>query len=103
MADKKNIDLTKELIQALGLPIKGSYQPGEVCKILGISKRTFFRMTNEYECDLETGSPLNPGMLDSFRTLGQKRVLITELADYLDRNNTYEKQHSIFKTKLMNH
>ena len=103
MVDNKNIDVAKELIQALGFPIKGSYKPAEVCKILGISKRTFFRMTNEYERDLETGRPLNPGMLDSYRTLGEKRVLINELANYFERNNTYEKQNSILKTELKKH
>ena len=103
MADKKHIELIKELIRAVGLPIRGSYRPGEVCKILGISNRTFFRMTNGYERDPGTGKPLNPGMLDSFRTLGQKRVRFNELADYLDRNNTYENHHSIFKADFSGH
>ena len=102
MADKKNIDQAKELIRAVGLPIRGSYRPGEVCRILGIHKRTFFRMTNGYERDPETGKPLKPGMLDSFRTLGQKRVRFNELVDYLHRINTYENQHSILKTELTN-
>ncbi len=89
------IEQTKKMIQALGLPIMGSYRPGEVCKILGISARTFFRMTNEYEPDPITGKPLKPETLDSFMTVGQKRVPISELADYLVRNNTYEKHHAL--------
>ena len=103
MTDKKNINLAKELIQAVGLPIKGSYKRSEVCKIIGISERTFSRMTNEYERNLETGKPIDPRMLDSFRTLGEKRVLFNEIADYLERNNTYENHNSILKTKLANH
>ncbi|RJP85888.1 MAG: DNA-binding protein [Desulfobacteraceae bacterium] len=93
-ADKKSIELTKETIQAAGFPVQGSYRPGEVCKILGISERTFSKMTNSYEPDPETGGPVNPGTLDSFRTLGQKRVRFNELASYLARNNTYETLYS---------
>ena len=103
MADKKYIESAKEMIRASGLPIRGSYRPGEVCKILGISEKTFTRMTNSYERDPKTGKPVKPGTLDSFRTLGQKRVRFNELMDYLDRNNTYENQHSIFKTELTTH
>ncbi|MFZ2631660.1 MAG: DNA-binding protein [Desulfosalsimonadaceae bacterium] len=90
----KSIELAKEAIRAAGFQVKGSYKPGEVCKILGISDRTFSRMTNSYEPDPETGGPVNPGTLDSFRTLGQKRVLFNELVSYLARNNTYETLYS---------
>lgn len=93
--DQESIELTKQMIQASGFPIRGGYRPGEVCKILGISQRTFWRMTNEYERDPRSGKPLKPETLDSFRTLGQKRVRFNELADYLARNNTYEKQHAL--------
>lgn len=97
------VQLAKEMIQAAGLPIRGSYRPGEVRKILGISEKTFSRMTNEYEENPATGAPVNPGTLDSFQTLGQKRVPFTELAAYMARNNTYEKNHSFYGVKLPNH
>lgn len=89
--DQEYSELAKEIIQPAGLPIRGSYRPGEVCKILGISEKTFGRMTNEYEPDPITGEPLIPETLDSFQTRIQKRVPLYELAAYLARNNTYEK------------
>lgn len=91
---KKSLESAKNIIMATGLPILGCYNPTEVCKILGISWRTFSRMTNEYEPHPETGKPVKPGTLNSFQIRGQKRVPFTELAAFLARNNTYEKQNS---------
>jgi hypothetical protein len=102
MEEEKETELTKEMIKACGLPILGSYKRSEVCKILGISERTFWRMITEYERDEGTGQPRNPATLDSFMIRGQKRVRFGELVDFITRNNTYESQNAVPKagTKL---
>lgn len=98
LMDNKNEALTKEMILAAGLPIRGSYRPGEVCAILGISKRSLWRMVTQYEPDQETGKPKNPATLDSYKTLGQRRVRFNELVNYVARNNTYERLNGISET-----
>lgn len=80
----------KATIEAAGLPIRGSYRSIEVCKILGISKRTFFRMISQYEPNPATGKPINPATLDSYKILSHRRVRLNEIIDYIYRNNTYE-------------
>ena len=99
-SNNKSSSKVKEIIELVGLPIRGSYRPGEVCKILGISQRSFHRMTREYERDPLTGSPRNPATLDSFWTRGQRRVLINELIDFLTRNNAYDRVSGMDKASF---
>lgn len=82
------------MLKAAGLPRRGSYRPEEVCRILGISYRTFWRMTEAYEKDPESNEPLKPNALDSFRLRKQRRVRFDELVDYIRRNNIYEREHA---------
>lgn len=98
--DNPFIEKTKEMITSVGLPIRGSYRPGEVCKILGISLRSFWRMTEKYERDPRTAQPIHPATLDSFRTLGQRRVRINELADFISRNDVYEQANGMLRSNF---
>ena len=78
----------KDMLKQLGLSVRGSYRPGEACRILGISLRTFWRLIERYEPDPDTGLPVRPDSLDSFMLRRHRRVRFSELLDYLNRNNT---------------
>ena len=80
------------MLKQAGLPVRPSYCRAEVCLILGINKRTFWRMTAKYEPE-ETGHNL-PSMLDSYMLRGHRRVRYDELVDYLRRNRSYERQNA---------
>ncbi|MCP3942201.1 MAG: DNA-binding protein [Desulfobacteraceae bacterium] len=84
----------KEMLSQSSLPIRASYRPGEVCSLLGISSRTFWRLTEQYEIDQATGSPRNPNSLDSYLLRSHRRVRYNEILAYLNRNNTYERRNS---------
>ncbi len=85
----------KEMLTQAGLPVKASYRPGEVCKILGISARTFYRLTERYEKDADTGNPVRPDSLDSYMISTNRRVRYSELVAFLHRNNTYRRQNAL--------
>lgn len=88
-----DIDEMKEMIKAINLPIRASYRPGEVLAILGLSDRHFRRITSNYEENPETGRPLEPYMLKSFLMKRERRVSINELVDFINRNNSYERNN----------
>lgn len=79
----------KTSLAVLDLPIRGSYGPGEVCSILGIVERSFFRLTKKYEVDAD-GKLVRPDCLKSF-LLGNnhRRVAYLELVDFIRRNDEY--------------
>jgi hypothetical protein len=87
-------DKFKEMVLKSGLPVRGSYRPGEVCSLLGISPRTFWRLTERYEIDPETGEPRHPNSLDSYLLRSHRRVRYDEILAYLNRNNTYERRNA---------
>ena len=87
-------DQFQEMLSHAGLPVRASYRPGEVCSILGISSRTFWRLTERYEKDPETGEPVNPNSIDSYLLRSHRRVRYQELVAYLKRNNTYERRNA---------
>lgn len=76
----------KAALAALGLPIRGSYSPGEVCAVLGISSRTFERLIDGFERDAN-GKVKTPTKLESFILRSNHRVTYLELVDFLRRNN----------------
>ncbi len=95
----KGIELAEKKLQgmltAAEMAKKPSYSPGEVQEVLGFSDRTFWRMVSSYELDPETEQPRHPATLDSYMLRRSRRVRYDELAAYLARNNTYERNNAI--------
>lgn len=81
----------KAALAALDLPIRGSYCPGEVCAILGISDSTFWRLLRHYERD-ERGNLRRPDCLVSFTLALNRRVSYLELVDFIRRNDEYQRK-----------
>lgn len=79
------------MLRVAGLPVRASYCTSEVCKILGISDRTFWRLLHNYERN-ERGQLRRPDCLDSFTLGTNRRVPYNELVAFLVRNNTYQRQ-----------
>ena len=84
----------KGMLTAAQLPVKASFSPGEVCRILGIAERTFRRLLNQYERD-ERGNLRRPDCLDSITLSRHRRVLYNELVAFVARNNSYERSHAV--------
>lgn len=84
----------KGMLQAARLPVKASYCTSEVCRILGIVERTFWRLIAQYERD-EQGRLARPDCLDSFMLASNRRVPYGELVEFLTRNNSYQRQNAI--------
>lgn len=89
----------KRMLMAAGLPIKGSYCTSEVCQILGIVERTFFRLVSQYELD-ERGNLRRPDCLDSFMLASNRRVTFHELVTFLERNNSYQRQMAVHHDQM---
>lgn len=85
----------KGMLKAADIPVKPSYTRADVCKILGISKRTFWRFVSDYEVDDVSGEPRHPATLDSYMTKGHHRVRYHELANYLRRNRAWERRNAV--------
>jgi|GEM_PF-2488574 len=81
----------KAALAALGLPIRGSYRPGEVCAILGIGEATFWRLLARYERDVH-GNLRRPDCLASFTLALNRRVSYLELVDFIRRNEDYHRK-----------
>lgn len=78
----------KAALAVLDLPIRGSYDPGEVCSILGLSEQTFYRLIRKYEVD-EKGKLRRPDCLKTFLLGKHRRVSVLELVDFIRRNDEY--------------
>ena len=89
----------KGMLMAAGLPIKASYCTAEVCTILGIVDRTFWRLLAQYELD-DRGRLKRPDCLDSFTLANNRRVIYHELVAFLERNNTYTRQFAIHPDQM---
>jgi hypothetical protein len=76
-----------------GVKVKASYSREEVCRVLGVSPRTFWSMVCAYEPGAD-GKPAHPFTLDSFTLRGHRRVPHHELADFLRRNRTFDRIHA---------
>lgn len=87
-------DKLKGMIQAAGLPVRGSYRRAEVCAILGIGDSSFWRLLNRCERD-ESDQLVHPDCLDSFELRSQRRVSYTELVAFMTRNNSYTRQLAV--------
>jgi len=90
----------KGMIEAAGVPVKGSYRSGEVCAILGIGTSTFWRLINR--CERDAGGELvHPDCLDSYELRSHKRVTYSELVSFLTRNNSYTRQHAADPSQMV--
>lgn len=92
-------DKLNRMLKVAGIPIKSSYNAGEVCRILGISSTTFWRKTEKFELCPRTGMPMHPDALDSYILGTNKRVSYDELSDYLARNRTWHRRNVIDDTQ----
>jgi len=88
----------KQLLSVAGLPVRPSYRRQEVCLILGIDKRTFWRMTAHHEPTAD--GQRHPATLDSYMTIGHRRVRYHELVDYLRRNRSWQRQNAVDPRQL---
>lgn len=76
----------KASLIVLDLPIRGSYNPNEVCKILGIVDRTFWRLCRQYGLN-DKGKLIRPDCLKSLLLGTHRRVSFLELVDFIRRND----------------
>jgi hypothetical protein len=74
----------REMLSAAGVPLKPSYTRPEVCRILGISTRTFWYLVDAH----------GPESLDSYLLRRHRRVPITALAAFLARNRAEERLYA---------
>jgi len=81
----------KATLAALNLPVRGSYSTNEVCRIFGISSRTFCRISGQYEVDTN-GKRIIPYSLKCFILGSQRRVVYLELLDFFRRNNALRRE-----------
>ena len=80
----------RELLQAEGLPDRGVYRPGEVCRLLRISPTTLRQF-----CELAEHPAVknpDPRALDSFLVGGHHRISHAALVDWLMRNQTFQRE-----------
>ena len=78
------------LLRATGIPRQGVYRPGEVCRLLRISRTTLLQL-----CALRghpaVGQP-NPRGLGSFLVGCHHRIPHEALVEWLGRNQHYERE-----------
>lgn len=72
------------LSKSIGLQVRKSYNIAEVCSILGISRRTFHHLRVKAERAGAGGQGL-----ESVIRNNERRVSFSELAAYMERNNTF--------------
>lgn len=89
----------QQMLTVAGMPIKPSYCTSEVCNILGIHERTYWRLLAKYELD-KNGKLRRPDCLDSFLLSNNSRVVYHELVSYLERNKTYTRQLAVDPDQL---
>ena len=77
------------MVKAAGITRRPSYNRSEVCAILHISERTFWRYVTHHEID-EARHAVNSWTLDSYMTRSHYRVRHDERVSWLARNRTYE-------------
>ena len=89
--------LLREMLAAADIKAKASYNPREVCRILGVHYHTFRKMCREFE--MIDDKP-KPGTLDSYYVRGERRVTFPELARYIYDNNAYRLECAISESQL---
>lgn len=78
------------LLRAEGLPDRGAYRPGEVCRLLRISPTTLRQF-----CELAEHPAVknrNPRSLESFLVGCHHRISRAALVDWLMRNQKFQRE-----------
>ncbi len=78
------------LLRATGIPRSGVYRPGEVCRLLRISRSTLLQLCALREHPA-VGHP-NPRGLGSFLVGCHHRIPHEALVEWLGRNQNYERE-----------
>ena len=82
----------REMLLLVGMSDRKSYSASEVCKILGIGRRTFNRMIlNAVNGNGKKQDPI----LKSYLRHNERRVDFDELASYIERNNSFMMQNGL--------
>lgn len=81
------------MLEASGLAKRGSYNRHEVCRVLGFSERTWWRMVYTHEPGAPEDANRDPWTIDAYMTRGHYRVRYDELVSWLARNRAYERIH----------
>ncbi|MCP3923013.1 MAG: helix-turn-helix domain-containing protein [Desulfobacterales bacterium] len=89
----KTEECLNTMLEASGIHAKSSYAPGEVCKILSISERSFYRYIEDYEPDRDN-NPTNPASLYSYTLRTNRRVPHKELLNFISRNTSYHRKNA---------
>ena len=79
-----------DLLRASGIPRSGVYRPGEVCRLLRISRTTLLQLCALREHPA-VGQP-NPRGLGSFLVGCHHRIPHEALVEWLGRNQHYERE-----------
>ena len=80
----------RKMLEIAGIPVKASYDPGEVRRILGISRATWYRMVGRFEPDR-----VDPSAIDAYTLRRHHRVSHQELVEWLGRNRAYERRNAV--------
>ncbi|MBK8640271.1 MAG: helix-turn-helix domain-containing protein [Chromatiaceae bacterium] len=78
------------LLRATGIPRSGVYRPGEVCRLLRISRSTLLQLCAQREHPA-VGHP-TPRGLGSFLVGCHHRIPHEALVEWLGRNQQYERE-----------
>lgn len=78
------------LLRAEGIAPRAVYRPGEVCRLLRISRSTLLALLALAEHP--AARPANPRALESFMVGCHHRIAHAELADWLARNQRYQRE-----------
>lgn len=77
------------LLQGEGIARQVVYRPGEVCRLLRVTRPTMLALCALAEHP--TAGRADPRALDSFRVGNHHRITHTALVDWLARNQTYQR------------
>ncbi len=78
------------LLRATGIPRQGVYRPGEVCRLLWISRSTLLQLCARGEHPAVRGA--DPRGLAAFLVGCHHRITHEALVDWLGRNQQYERE-----------
>ena len=79
----------RELLRVEGLPDRGVYRPGEVCRLLRISPNTLRQFCERAEHPAVKNP--DPRALESFLVGCHHRITHAALVDWLVRNQTFQR------------